>query len=348
MATTSSKILSIAGKTALAAGSVLIAKKLFSATPKGTGKAEPARNKVVLITGGSRGLGLALAQELGSLGYRLALCARDTAELEEACRRLAEMNIEAVPITCDVTKQHEISSLLERVLERFGRIDILVNNAGIIKVGPLENFEHADFEHAMDLMFWAPVNLTLAVLPHMKKQGSGEIVNITSIGGRVSVPHLLPYSCAKFALTGFSTGLSVEVKSDHIHVLTVIPGLMRTGSYLNAEFTGEAGREFAWFGLLGNLPGFSVSAEYAAKCIRLALERKRYTCTISLPAKLLVASEALMPEVTRSALQFINSTFLPAGKENQSAKGKQLNPSFGKLFQAVTSLGKAAALRYNE
>jgi short-subunit dehydrogenase len=195
-------------------------------------------------------LGLALAHELCRYGCELALVARDAAELEAAAAQLLSSGFRAAIFPCDITRQAELGSLVDQVLARFGRIDILVNDAGLIKVAPLDDVERADFDAAMDLMFWAPVNLTFAVLPHMKQQGAGHIINIASVGGRVSIPHLLPYSCAKFALVGSSTGLSAELDSDNIHVLTVVPGLMRTGSFLNAKFKGHSEDEFAWFTLL--------------------------------------------------------------------------------------------------
>lgn len=338
-------VLSLVTKTAVAAATVWVAKQFFSA---GSGSQLDLSGKIVLITGGSRGLGLALALELGSRGARLALCARDPGELDEARERLARGGIESAVFACDIARQPEITSLVERVVAHFGRIDVLINNAGIIKVGPLESLEYSDFEDAMSTMFWAPVNLSFAVLPHMRQHKSGAIVNITSVGGRVSVPHLLPYSCAKFALVGFSNGLAAEVRADDIHILTVVPGLMRTGSYLNVDFAGAPKEEFAWFSLLGNLPGFSVAAEYAASSIRHAIENRRRTLTISLPAKLLIASDALLPEVTRCAMEFVNHVFLPAAKTSETARGKSMNPVFGAVFQALTSLGKSAALRFNE
>lgn len=304
--------------------------------------------KVALITGGSRGLGFALAQQLGARGARLALCARDENELEEACDRLSKQGIEALPFPCDLTKEGEIDSLVTRVVNQFGAIDVLINNAGHIRVGPLDSFDHADYEDAMNLMFWAPVNLCFRVLPHMKERGSGHIVNITSVGGRVSVPHLLPYSCAKFALVGFSTGLGTELHSSGIHVLTAVPGLMRTGSYLNAEFKGAAKKEFAWFGVIGNLPGFSIAAEYAAKRIVDALAGRRHVCTISLPANILIRCEALLPETTRTMLTMVNRLALPQSAGKASVRGKALNPAFGTIFQALTSLGKIAAQQLNE
>ncbi len=261
---------------------------------------------------------------------------------------LAQEGIDCVAFPCDVSNRSEAEALVARVIERFGRIDVLVNNAGHIQVAPYENFEPADYERAMDVMFWAPVYLTFAILPHYRKVNAGHIVNITSVGGRVSIPHLLPYSCAKFALVGFSTGLSAELRSQGPNVLTVIPGLMRTGSYLNAEFKGAQKREFAWFALLGNLPGFSVAADYAARSIRRALQNKQQTCTISLPAKLLIASEAVLPESTRFFLSAASRLLPEPTASNKAATGRVLNREFSPIFDVFTSLGRTAAGRLNE
>lgn len=337
--------LSIAWKSAASAGVILAAAKLARRLARNR---VDLRGKVVLITG-SRGLALAIARELGRHGARIALCARDAEELGRACEILAHDQIEAAPFPADLTVESAIAPLVEKVLSRFGGIDILVNNAGEISVGPLESFAHADFEHAMNLMFWAAVNLTFAVLPYMKRRRRGLIVNITSLGGRVSIPHLLPYSCAKFALVGFSTGLTAELPLQGVHVLTVVPGLMRTGSYLNAQFRGDASGEFAWFALLGNLPGISVAAGYAAGCIRHAIERQRSVCTISVPAKLLIACDALLPQTTRRMLELVNRVLLPSPRPFENARiGAELNARFGKVFQGFTIMGRNAAGDLNE
>jgi NAD(P)-dependent dehydrogenase (short-subunit alcohol dehydrogenase family) len=305
------------------------------------------KDKLVLITGGSRGLGLAMAKDFGSQGARLAICARDAEELDQARNILAKDGIAAHVFVCDVTKKTEVETLVEQVIAQFGRIDVLVNNAGLIKVSPLDNLEVSDFDDAMNLMFWAPFHLTMAVLPHMRKHSNGNIINIASIGGRVSVPHLLPYSCAKFALVGFSNGLAAEVQGHNINVLTVCPGLMRTGSYLRAEFKGKVENEFGWFGLLGNLPGFSVAVEYAARQIREAAEARRHNCTISLPAKILIGADAMLPELTQTIMGAVSS-LLPGAGTNSSVAGESVNPKFGGLFQALTTLGRQAARRWNE
>ncbi|MBV9762775.1 MAG: SDR family oxidoreductase [Acidobacteriaceae bacterium] len=305
-------------------------------------------DKVVLITG-SRGLGLAIAQELGRRGAIIALCARDPEELRRACEILEREQIDAAAFPADINEPSSVPPLLAEIVKRFGRLDILVNNAGAISVGPFDDFQREDFERAMNLMFWAAINLTLEALPYMRKQGSGQIVNITSVGGRISIPHLLPYSCAKFALVGFSTGLSAELRQQDIHVLTVVPGLMRTGSYLNAQFGGRSRHEFTWFGLLGNLPGFSVAAEYAARSVADAIQKRRYICTISLPAKILIASEAILPETTRGILATANRFLLPKSGESKSrATGSSLDSESGDVLHALTTLGKRAAKRLNQ
>ena len=112
----------------------------------------------------------------------------------------------------------------------------------------------ADFEDAMGTMFWGMVYTTLAALPQMTERGAGRIVNITSIGGKVAVPHLLPYCCAKFAAVGFSEGIRAELAKDHIKVTTVVPGLLRTGSHANAVFKGDHHKEYGWFSLAATRP----------------------------------------------------------------------------------------------
>jgi len=211
--------------------------------------------KAVLITGGSRGLGLTIARQLAAQGARIALLARDENELGRACAQLRELGGEAFAVPCDLLDREQSLGAVRQVLARFGAIDVLINNAGIIEVGPLENMQRADFEKAMQLHFWAPFNLMEEIIPHMRKRRAGRIVNISSIGGKGAVPHLAPYSASKFAFTGLSDALRAELARDNIHLTTVTPGMMRTGSHVNAKFKGDHGAEFTWFALSAGLPG---------------------------------------------------------------------------------------------
>src|SRR4051794_1175001 len=148
---------------------------------------ESLDGRVALITGGSRGLGLEIARELARQGCSIVLAARDATELDRARQDVQSIGAQVLTIPCDVSDRTQVRALLTAALERFSRVDILVNNAGIIVVGPLETQRIQDFEQAMAVMYWGMVYATLEVLPHMRARHAGHIVNITSVGGKVSV-----------------------------------------------------------------------------------------------------------------------------------------------------------------
>src|SRR5437667_2281512 len=247
----------------------------------------PLREKVVLITGGSRGLGLVLARQICAQGGNVALIARDADELGRAEADLAQRGGAALTVQSDLLDAGQIQSAVRQIIDRFGKIDILINNAGIIEVGPLEHMTREDFERAMRLHFWAPFELILQIVPEMRTWGGGRIVNISSIGGKVAVPHLAPYSASKFALTGFSDALRTELARDNIHVTTVTPGMMRTGSHVNAKFKGNHGAEYTWFAISAALPLVSLQAERAAAKIISACRRGSPSLTIPLSTRAL-------------------------------------------------------------
>lgn len=308
------------------------------------------KNQAVLITGGSRGLGLALAHEFARAGCRLAICALDNTELERARLTLEKQGATVLTVQCDVSDQTQVNAMIETVSGHYGGLDILVNNAGIITAGPLENMELQDFEEAMQVMFWGTVYASLAVLPQMRQRRSGRIVNISSIGGKVAVPHLLPYSSAKFAIVGFSSGLRAEVAKDGINVTTVCPGLMRTGSYVNINVKGQHEKEFALFSLLDNLPGSSISVESAARQIVQATQRGAAEIVLSIPAKLQAFANGVFPGVIANALGLV-SRFLPQAPENGTTamRGKEIQEQMNSpLFDGLTSLGTTAGKRFNQ
>ncbi len=303
--------------------------------------------KVALITGGSRGLGLEIARRLADKGARLALCARDPAELERAEAELTERGAEVFTYPCDVTAEPQVEALMHAVRGRFDRIDVLINNAGIIEVGPEDEMTVADYEEAMKTHFWAPLYTTCAVLPEMKARREGRIVNIASIGGKVSVPHLLPYSSSKFALVGYSEGLRSELLKYGIYVTTLCPGLMRTGSHHNAKFKGQNKAEFTLFSLGASLSITSISSESAARQVVAALEYGDAEVVLSPQAKVAATFHGLFPGLTSDFLGLVNSLLPgPGGIGRQRASGvdshTMLSPSI------LTSLGDEAAQRNNE
>jgi NAD(P)-dependent dehydrogenase (short-subunit alcohol dehydrogenase family) len=302
------------------------------------------RDKHALITGGSRGLGLVLARELAARGARLSICSRDPDELTRAA---ADLGGGVLAERCDVTDRDQVRAFVRRARGWHGPVDVLINNAGVIQVGPVEEMREEDFEQSLRTHFWAALYTTLEVLPEMKARRSGRIVNIASFGGKVAVPHLLPYSAGKFSLVGFSTGLRAEVAKHGVVVTTVCPGLMRTGSHLNADFKGRNDEEYAWFALGNATPGLSMSAEVAARKIVAACARGDAEAVLGLPAKLAVAAHALAPNLTADVLALADRLVMPkpGGIGPRTAKGRD---SRGALPEFVTTFTDAAAARNNE
>ena len=286
----------------------------------------PLHDKVVLITGGSRGLGLVLARHVCARGGNVAILARDPDELVRAKSDLVPGGGKVLAVECDLLDAGQIQLAVRKIIDRFARIDVLINNAGIIEVGPIEHMTPGDFERAMRLHFWAPFELISQIVPEMRIWGGGRIVNISSIGGKVAVPHMAPYSASKFALTGLSDALRAELARDNIYVTTVTPGMMRTGSHVNARFRGKHDSEFAWFAAFAGAPLLSINADRAARKILAACRRGQPSLTLTFAARLQILANALFPNLTGYAMQLVNR-FLPESSPsegNRSRAGSQL------------------------
>ena len=303
--------------------------------------------RVVVITGGSRGLGLLLARQLRKEGARLALLARNKEELERAKEELDSPR-GVLTLICDVAERSHVQHAVDSIVQHFGRIDVLINNAGIIQVGPIEHMTYGDYQHAMNTHFWGALHCTEAVLPHMRRRRCGRIVNIASIGGLVAIPHLAPYSASKFALVGYSDAIRAEVAKDGVRVTTVCPGLMRTGSAINALIKGRHTAEFAWFGTLSALPVVSIAADRAARKIVRACRRGDPHLTITPQAKLLARLDRLFPN-TMARLTALANRALPAPTRESGYEawtGSESRPRLMPRF--ATALADRAALRNNE
>jgi NAD(P)-dependent dehydrogenase (short-subunit alcohol dehydrogenase family) len=246
-----------------------------------------------------------------------------------------------------LTQPPDIQSLFERIHREVGSVDVLINNAGIIQVGPAETMTLADYHQAMAVHFWAPLLCIEHVLPDMRRRGEGRIVNISSIGGQIGVPHLVPYSASKFALNGLSQGLRAELVKDGIYVTTVCPGLMRTGSPRQALIKGQHRAEYAWFSIGDSLPLLSMSADRAARKIISACRYGRAKVTLSLPAKLAACANTLAPELTAD-LSAVVDRMLPApgGIGRAAVKGYHSTSEWSPSL--LTTLSDRAAERNNE
>src|SRR5688500_2600765 len=269
------------------------------------------RDKVVVITGGSRGLGLLLARRFGDEGAKLVICSRNDEELRRAQKELHNRGVDVEAVHCDVRLKVAVEELIRTTVETYGGIDVLVTNAGIIQVGPIEEMTEQDYDESMDTHFWAALHAMNAALPVMRGRGGGRIVNISSIGGKVAVPHLAPYCAGKFALTGLSQAATTELRRHNIYVTTVYPNLIRTGSPRNAFFKGRNAEEYTWFTLGDSRPGTSQNADRAAARIVTACRYGEPELITGLPAAMGARFHAFMPWLSLETASLVNRTLLP-------------------------------------
>lgn len=303
--------------------------------------------KVALITGGGRGLGLALARELAGRGARVAICARSADELDRARRDLASRGAHVLAHPCDITDRAQVDELVDTVHRTWGGINVLVNNAGVIQVGPMATLTREDYDEAMRVHFWGPFNTMSAIVPEMQARRDGRVVNISSVGGKISVPHLVPYCASKFALAGLSEGLRAELARDNVFVTTVYPGLMRTGSPRNAYFKGRHRAEYTWFSIADATPVLSTSADRAARLIVDACRRGDAELVFPLLTKLAVTAHDLFPGVAADVLSLVNRALPEAGGIGQArARGAESETAFSPSL--LTTLSDRAATTYNQ
>jgi len=296
------------------------------------GKSYSFQDKTAIITGGSRGLGLALARNLLQQGAQVVILARDQDELERARLQLLEFgnDCQILALPCDVTNREALKQAIGSVTDNFGKIDVLINCAGSIAVGPFETMEKIDFDLQLDLQLRAIIDAIELVMPAFKKAGGGRIANICSIAGIIPVPHMSTYCAAKFAMAGLSETLAAELAVDHVQLTTVYPGLMRTGSPIQAVFKGDCEKEYAWFAAGDVTPGLSVSADTAARHILNGIQQGAARVTYPLITKIGILGHATFPEtyafIMRSAARIMpksNNRQRKTGAESQGLLNRQ-------------------------
>jgi NAD(P)-dependent dehydrogenase (short-subunit alcohol dehydrogenase family) len=273
------------------------------------------RDKVVIVTGGARGFGLAIARCLAPERPRLFILSRTAAELAEAKRDLETRGAIVEMITCDVRAREAVDEAVAKIARTSARIDVLINNAGVIQMAPFENTQPEDYEDSLDTHFRGPLYMIRACLPHMPR--GGRIVNIASVGGRLAVPHMLPYCVGKFALAALSDGLHAELAKDGIAVTTVSPWLMVTGSHRNVLAKGQRKAEAKLFAVGAALAGINV--DRAARAVVEACRRGRARINPGWPSDLAVLANALMPEVVQTAMSLGVRWVLPKPGESREA-----------------------------
>jgi short-subunit dehydrogenase len=250
------------------------------------------KDRVVLITGASEGIGAACARAFEKRGARLSLVARNSETLAAAG------GPDALRTAGDITSDETRRSAVARTIERFGQIDILINNAGMGFYAAAWNASMEDSRRLFDLNLFAPLALTQLVVPYMRERQSGAIVNISSIAGKVTLPWMTLYSVSKYALGSLGDGLRMELKPFGIHAMTVCPMYVRT------EFQAHA---------LGARPPdaivkgrrFTITADECAQAIVHGLERDARTVVVPRIGWMFVALTRLFPRLIESKLSAI-------------------------------------------
>ena len=197
----------------------------------------------VLITGASQGIGRAIASHFARHGYNVVLAARQPDRLFQAAEELQAAHHSVLAVPTDVREADQVNALVQKTLEQFGQVDVLVNNAGIYISGPTEHFSLDDWHQAIDTNLWGYLHTIHALLPHFVARGAGTIVNIGSIGGKVPLPYLVPYTTSKFAITGLTKALRTELAPKGIHVCGIYPNLIKTSFLERAIFSGQDAAE---------------------------------------------------------------------------------------------------------
>ncbi|HEX3550042.1 MAG TPA: SDR family oxidoreductase [Candidatus Elarobacter sp.] len=329
------------GAAAAAAGAALLARRAH------VRDRERLRDRVVVITGGSRGLGFALAEDLARGGARVTIAGRDADTVERARARFAAEGLAVDGVRCDVRDRADADALIAHVEEHAGPVDVLINVAGVIEVGSVWDQSLDDFRESVETHVFGPLHTMYAVLPGMRARGGGQIVNVSSIGGLVGVPHLAPYSAGKFALTGLTQAFAAEVAHDGITVTLVCPGLMRTGSPDHAIFKGNNRAEYAWFAISDSNPLISSSTRHAVVRIVHAIAHRRTFVTITPIARLAPIVNALAPRTTNGVLALAARLLPPPAGDSVTRRDGE--SSHSPLAPSVlTFLDRLAKRRNNE
>lgn len=305
-----------------------------------------AGTPVALVAGGSRGLGLLICRELLDRGYAVTACARDEEELAQAESILSHADF--ATRVCDVSGDADVEAMVRDIESSRGPVEVAITVAGIIQAGPAEAMTLEHFHDAVDTMLWGPVHVALAVLPGMRARRSGRIGTVTSVGGMVSPPHLLPYATAKFGAVGFSDGLASSLAGTGVTATTIVPGLMRTGSHERALFTGEVEREYAWFAPGASMPLVSMNADRAARRIVGGVLAGRPMVMLTPLTQVGVRVRGLMPATTTRVMGLVNRA-LPDGERSETVDGVEAGRRLdSRVVGWLTTLGTRASRRNNE
>lgn len=307
---------------------------------------------VAVVAGGSRGLGLLICRHLATRGFEVHTCARSRDELARARTEFIGEGLSLHTTVCDVRDQEQVRDWIAGVGP--SRVEVAIHVAGVIQVLPAGAATVAMYEDAIRTMLLGPIHLTDALLGAMREAGRGRIGIVSSLGGVVSAPRLVPYGAAKFGARGFSEGLSADLTGSGVTCTTVVPGLMRTGAHTHARFLRRGGDDYRWFAVGASLPVVSIDADRAARRIVDAVLAGKPWLSLTPLAWCAERAHGLAPATTIRLTGLI-SRLLPSSPASGEERTTDLAPG-GRLrgrvmsggLRILTALGDRAARRNNE
>lgn len=242
------------------------------------------RDKVAIVTGASSGIGESVARLLSERGAKIVLAARRIDRLKNLSKELPG----SLAVPTDVTDEQSVNRLIRKTMDSFGRIDILINNAGVLLYKPILESDTREIRYVTEVNFFGAVSCARGALSIMKKQGSGVIVNVSSIAGRVAFPNLGYYAASKFALTGFTEALRQEVGKDGIFVCAVNPGTVRTD--MTRKILEEAAAK--------KKNVMPISPERVARAVLWAIEKRKIEVFVPFATRVLYWMHVAFPRFT--------------------------------------------------
>jgi short-subunit dehydrogenase len=260
------------------------------------------QDKVVVITGASMGIGEAIARLFFQEGARLALCSRDLERTKAAAQRISGGSGDILSAACDVSKRDQVDALVQATMKKFGRIDVWINNAGFGLNDSVEKMDMAQFRQMFDTNFFGTVDCMQAVIPIMRQQGGGDIINISSVSSYISTPYMSGYAATKHAMNAVGKAARMELARYNINVLTVCPGYIATDFSRNMLKGSNSQR-------VGASVKYAVSVDVVAHAtLRGLLKRKREVVTPWLYTMFIRMYQALPAVVERSIRRALKPT----------------------------------------
>jgi NAD(P)-dependent dehydrogenase (short-subunit alcohol dehydrogenase family) len=308
------------------------------------------RGRVAIVTGGARGLGLAITRALVQQGCRVAICGRDGDTVRRCVEQLRAEGFTVEGQSCDVSDPAQVNAFVREVTERYGVIDILVNNAGQCYVGPASELDALDMQRALQNVFWGQFHVTKAVLPQMRQRRFGRIVNVTSLRGKLPIPHQSAYVAAKYAATGWSEAIALELEHEGVTVSTITPPPLRNGAPLHSHYNGRREAEFEWFATALTSPLSAIAAERVARVVVEAIVYGQHESAVSPLCWMAVRAHGLAPNLVAGMLRWV-ARRMPAALEPGVSSAMRLGrevagPSSDGAVQRLARRAAADEARY--